>query len=376
MYDLLGHVQGNENLLRKPIRPAITGYPQKGRPSAARSRAQTHDGTPGQGASEGLTLSLGHEPREITFSDLTADGQKSFNMAWSFYQDDTKAYERQQDLIRKLKGWIAANVSSHYQETCCEPTESIAEWYKNLKMAAGIDVRSEETNARERYKEALKTPKMEDFTTWVDSWEKTMTVAKKKKVVETTKTSIWFQDFLAAIRGTLPMWAAAYGISKDPQVDNDTLDYRKVANDLRREAGQYTANKIDNGSFGPAFVGQEDHRTGGDVQETPDRDDVQEISEEEFEDATESKRGPQRKGKQKYKTANQKRKNAPGDFSGKVCRGCEGFHLTQRCFYLFPEKAPEEWTPKPHIQKLVEQNLKDDSTLEEEIKRWMKSQPE
>jgi hypothetical protein len=66
-------------------------------------------------------------------------------------------------------------------------------------------------------------------------------IAKSKKVVETTKTSIWFQDFLGAIRGILPMLAA--GISKNSQVDNDTLDYRKVANDLRREAGQYTETR-------------------------------------------------------------------------------------------------------------------------------------
>jgi hypothetical protein len=67
----------------------------------------------------------------------------------------------------------------------------MAEWYKHLKMAAGIDTRSEENNAREKYKEALKTPKTKDLITWVDLWEKTMTVAKKKKVVETTKPSIY-----------------------------------------------------------------------------------------------------------------------------------------------------------------------------------------
>jgi hypothetical protein len=35
---------------------------------------------------------------------------------------------------------------------------------------------------------------MEDLITWADIWEKTMTVAKNRKGLE-TKTSIWFQDF-------------------------------------------------------------------------------------------------------------------------------------------------------------------------------------
>ena len=37
-------------------------------------------------------------------------------LAWTSFQDRTKAYEKQRDLVRKLKDWIAANVSSHYQE--------------------------------------------------------------------------------------------------------------------------------------------------------------------------------------------------------------------------------------------------------------------
>ena len=106
--------------------------------------------------------------REITFTDLTAEGQKSFSMAWTFYQDKTKAYEKQKDLIRKLKEWIAVNVSSHYQQTCCEPTQSMTKWYENLKLAAGIDKRSEETNARKKYQEALKDTKVKDLHLKVD----------------------------------------------------------------------------------------------------------------------------------------------------------------------------------------------------------------
>jgi hypothetical protein len=40
---------------------------------------------------------------------------------------------------------------------------------------------------------------------------------------------------------------------------------------------------------------------------------------------------------------------------------------------FFQDMAPEKWTPQPHLQKLVEQNLKDDPTLKEEAKRWTKT---
>jgi len=376
MHDLLDHVQGTENLLRKPVKPMMVDFPQKARPTTARSRTQQQreNDSQGQGASEYQAMSPEPEPREVAFSDLTADGQKSFSMAWTFYQDDTKANNQQKELIRKFKEWIAANVSSHYQKTCCKPNESLAIWYKNLKKAAGINKRSEDANAREKYREALKTPKEKDLVTWADCWEQAMTVAKHKKLTATNDASEWFEDFLVAIRGILPNWAEAYGINKDPQVEDNTLDYRTVANDLRRAARKYTStSKIDKGSFGPTFAGEEDQQPGGDVQETPDRGDVQETSDKDFEDATERTRDRRTKGKQKYKTASQKRKNAPDQISGRVCRGCEGFHPTKRCYYLFPKKAPEEWIPRPYIQEIVEQNLKDDSTLEDEVKRWTKS---
>jgi hypothetical protein len=41
-----------------------------------------------------------------------------------------------------------------------------------------------------------------------------------------------------AIKGISLVWAKAYGISKDPQVDDNTLDFHTVANNLRKVASQ------------------------------------------------------------------------------------------------------------------------------------------
>ena len=352
-YHLLDYVQGKEDLLRAPVKPLMADYAPKGptnynsKPYQTEHEYESHD----QGASEHQTMPPEPEPREVKFSDLTSDGQKSFGMAWAFYHDEMKAYEKQQDLVQKFKGWIAATVSPDYQNTYCKPTESLVEWHKSLKKAAGISKRVEYANAREQYREALKTPNVKDIITWVDSWEQAMTVAMNKEVLATARTWEWFEDFLVAIRGILPTWATAYGINKDSQVEDNTLDYRTVANDLRRIAGQYTRTskigKIAKGSLGPTFAGEEYQHAGSDVQKAPERG---------FEDATERTRG--------RKT----RKRKASD--GKVCRACEGFHPTEICYYLFQKKAPAHWIPKPTFQKLVEQNLRDDSTLADEVKRW------
>jgi hypothetical protein len=56
-----------------------------------------------------------------------------------------------------------------------------------------------------------------------------MTTAKNKEVLATTRVSEWFEDFLTALKGLLPVWVEAYGINKDPLVESDSLDYRTVA---------------------------------------------------------------------------------------------------------------------------------------------------
>ena len=243
--DLQGYIQGKEQLLSKPAEPKLTDYAQKSRSTTTRSRSQTQDpGHQDQGMTAGQTVFPQPQvDRQITFTDLTAEGQKSFSMAWTFYQDKTKAYDKQKDLIRKLKEWIGTNVSSHYQKTCCKPTESMTIWYENLKKAAGITKRSEKTNARDKYREALKPPKVGDLGIWIDSWEQAMTIAKDKNVLATTEASVWFEDFLIAVGGILPTWVEAYGINKDPQVEDNSLDYRTVANDLRRVVTQTASRR-------------------------------------------------------------------------------------------------------------------------------------
>ena len=426
--DLLDHVQGKEALLRKPVKPVIADFPQKARSTMTRSRTQTHTETPDQGPSE-QTMSPAPEPREVTVSDLTAEGQKSFSLTWTLYQDDVKTYDKQKELIRKLKDWIATNVSSHYQDTCCKPNESMAKWYENLKKAAGITKRQQEANIRRKYKEALKIPKAKDLITWADSWEQMMTTAKDKNVTETIRASVWFDDFLEAIKGILPMWAEAYEVNKDPQVEDNSLDYHTVANDFRRVAGKHkSTSKIAKGSFGPTFADEssEDGTTGARrksqrrLEQAPDsligrdhrrsynasdsligkgyrgNDPSDSLIGRDYRSYNPSDsligKGQRRsykssdsligrnyranvpsdsligKDSRKYNT-NRKRKQDSDSHFGSVCRACEGHHSTRFCYYLFQKKAPEKWTPVPHIQKLVEHNINDDPTLKEEIKR-------
>jgi len=55
------------------------------------------------------------------------------------------------------------------------------------------------------------------------------------------------------------------------------------------------------------------------------------------------------------------------------CRACKQGHDFSQCYYLFLKKAPKWFKPNEAIMRRVEQNLKEDDTLAEEVARLRKS---
>jgi len=327
--------------------------------------------------------------RSVSFTDLSAEKQKAYNAAWGIYQDDLRFYREQQEHLTKLREWIQDTVSPHYRLIHCEPTETLAMWYANLKEAVGATAFIEKNNARRLYREALKAPRsLKDFDKWVDNWERSMNIAKNKGVAATKSVSDWFPDLLGAIEGILPTWAESYEINKNEEIEADSLTFRTVANDLRKvaEKGRRKGLKLAKGSFGPTFADEADQYAADEAISGA------EASPESGAKNRRQRKKPGKKGKGKRsggKTTKDRKKDEASsddeatsirfksrkrqnDSNWRVCRACEGFHETRRCYYLFPDQAFEGWKPNDRVQKVVNENLKEDPTLKEEAKRWSK----
>jgi hypothetical protein len=205
--------------------------------------------------------------------------------------------------------------------------------------------------ARNKYKEAVKTPKNKDLTTWADNWEQVMTDSMRKEVLATIRASEWFEDVITALKEVFPSWIQAYAINKNSQIEDNTLDYRTVANDIRQAASQYTTNKpsrVAKGSFGPTFA--------GDGSDDPDKDTEKKFS---------GKRKRMNSTTQSFQLPKRRRHNYNNDNDmDKVCRGCEGLHPTYKCFYIHPDKAPKTWKPQPYLKRVVEEAVRKDPSLE------------
>jgi hypothetical protein len=278
----------------------------------------------------------------ITTADLTADGLRTFQMDWSIYQDNNKKYTQQVEKTAELKMWILGSISKHYQLTSCDPLQSITQWYTALKEQAGISDDDALYNARQAYRQAIQPLErnQKDLLYWVRQWEEAISEAQRKKVPEALTTSTWFSDFLDAVRPAFHYWTLPYEFTKRQEVEQLTLNYLTVANDFRKEVRQ--ARKIVRGAFGPSFASKEAAH-----QEDAFDDDVESGSEE----------GERNTGRKR------KWDNSPSGRAAKrvecKCPACGLLHRLSRCYYLFPEKAPEGFEPRDHIRAKVKKALKD-----------------
>jgi hypothetical protein len=167
------------------------------------------------------------------------------------------------------------------------------------------------------------------------------------------------------------MWTKAYRLAKSEAVESGTLSYRTLANDFRKavKASRTDArtSKVAKGSFGPTFAGQgaEEETDASDASSKPGQ----------------KKKHHRRTGKQQPDSQDMvsekgKRRHSRANFlpTGRAkCRACEQRHDFSACYYLFPSKAPTGFRPNEIVKRRVEENLKEDQGLAEEVKRLQKS---
>ncbi|KAA8646566.1 uncharacterized protein ATNIH1004_007999 [Aspergillus tanneri] len=169
--------------------------------------------------------------------------------AWTVYKSLRDDYILQQTELSKLREWMQKTISPQVYEYCCDPEDSMKEWYAKLKQRVGIDDATVKKLAREAPRDVL---------TWLNNWEEAMHKAEKARIAVAVTTSDWIEDFLNAVRTLNPVWATSYEIAK-------TQDFRKG---LDTKLIQQSSN-IAKGSFGPTFDAEEAKTEGTELNHAP-----------------------------------------------------------------------------------------------------------
>jgi hypothetical protein len=245
---------------------------------------------------------------------------------------------------------VLKTASEHLIRTACDPEDTLKGWYRKLKEQVGVSATKQKLDARALYKTANKplTKAPRDPLVWLNTWEEAVTLAKEKKVPEAQQSDIWFEDFSLAIRGFMKEWIVSYEMLHATEIENGTLTFRKLANDLRKELlkGSTQTPRIGRavakGAFGPSFA----------ESENTDQPKTQEDEQEKIKG----------KGKGKRKTTTEE--------SSAKCPACglQG-HTLPNCLYVFPEKANGRFHGREDRQEEVNKKLEEDDQLRKEVDR-------
>ncbi|KAG7403558.1 hypothetical protein Forpe1208_v016190 [Fusarium oxysporum f. sp. rapae] len=293
-------------------------------------------------------------------SDLTEQGQKTFQQDLAFYQLEERIFTDEKKALGTLKDWVLRTVSPSFIRTCCQPHESIYEWHYNLRARCGRSEADETRDARNRYLTLLKTaPKTtSQAIQWLDKWEEALAKGQQRKVPETLYCSSWAYDFFNISSNILPAWTAAYEISQQSLIQDEALIYRDLANAFRNKLQNAEAansqgsirGRIARGVFSASFAGEDPQDDEGDAH----------IIEGQYRS---TKKGGRKTKRQRSPDGQEK------------CPACSLPHVLEKCFYVYPNLAWKGFRPRGRLQTKVKEALEEDLGLQAQVKALTRKRP-
>jgi hypothetical protein len=342
---LWDHISHNEPLLRKPQKPQLASYQRQGQVPAARgrgARSQTIDSESGPSTTPG---------------ELSDSGRITYQTDIQLYIQEEKEFKEQARSIQSLRKWVMESIAPHYGEVACEPEETLYQWYDNLKKHAGISDSKEFDIAHERYRVAIQPlTKPKDWPTWLATWEKAMLLGSQNQTPEALSIRVWTKDFFKAIQPIAESWVVPIRVTYKVQIERGELTFRDLANDFREYMGmRFSQGRVPivaKGAFGPTYAGQD----------TPDQSTL--------EDAQGSAGVASIRHHGKRGVPEEEEMS-----SGLPCSACSQSHRLPKCYYIFPDKAPEWWKENPEVRALVDSQLKENATLIEQVRQLKSKRP-
>lgn len=299
------------------------------------------------------------------YHELVARDRDIYDRAGKDYDRRYQAFKDQQAALSRLRTWVMDTITDHYYTTCCKGETSIRTWLTNLKEDANVDAKQLRSDARERYREALRplaTPPS-DFEVWINQWKEAFAYARSKDVSDVQNADEWLDDLVQAVRRIMPNWGSTFRGDHRQELDDNDLSYHQVAASLREEARDLrilkkTTGRVMKGAFGPTF---------GDDQGQPS---------DESADQTDGRKYKSRAKQEKEQKAGMRKRSRTltEDVSCKACGS--KFHTLSKRFYLNKNIAPPTFRGNPTICLGIEARLLKDTAFAEEVKRQVKTKEE
>jgi hypothetical protein len=250
-------------------------------------------------------------PEATSYRQLSTEEKDDYKMLRQDYKLDLDRYTRKRNALSSLCKHIQSTVSRSclfYTYGAISARQMLVELQKRLQPTDQL----RELELSRKYNKLKKTPKNQDITEWLYTWEKVYHECHKINLPDVQQGRA-VRDFLSAVSSIAPEFAAIWSAEakKARKEGKAQLDLFEVVEEYRDYRRQF-AERDQNNQSAFSITLQEQPQTEKTQEKTPEKKDCL----------------------------------------------CGEPHRFKDCPYLIPEKQPQGWKPDPAIQERIETKLK------------------
>ncbi|CAI4216135.1 unnamed protein product [Parascedosporium putredinis] len=179
-------------------------------------------------------------PASILKELVTPEGYETYLQDMTDLERRSAVHQRQEDAYLRIKNIFLRTVSERLQPRYLHDDKDLRHWYRSLHdNAVGTRV-EQQLSIREEYRKHLSVtdPKAtSSWEHWLDQWQDIMAKAAAVNLQEGETAAFWIADLRKIFRGIIPHWSETVGLTFDEEIENNTLQPRRIARQLRALLG-------------------------------------------------------------------------------------------------------------------------------------------
>jgi hypothetical protein len=260
------------------------------------------------------------------------------------YKAEDQKYTREQAAFDKITQEIQRTVNNHLYTNCCRARQSHRQWITNLMATVGVDARDEIKEARERYRNAMKAPRMiASWETWLTEVDHATTEGKAIGIPECQLDTYIKEDFTRATAKHSEQWTISFAANG---LKNPLITVKDMIREYRDHMQLFHPSKAKTtkAAFGAAAGSPTLHEDGSD---NP---------------------GQKRKSRRGQKQTTGATGSNPIQQTTSKCEACDMRHALKDCWYAHPGNAPTWWRPQEDRMDQVQSRIDNSLSMQETIR--------
>jgi hypothetical protein len=262
-----------------------------------------------------------------------------------------KYYSRQRDQLLAARAQITSTVSKAKKDLL-DPKLSVRQWIENLRSDTQPPKGYMLKHAKTRYRNTLRSFKINKLSQWLDEWEATMVECIKYDLPD-LKNGHWLRDLADLIQPTSEFYYERFMEDADDNEQSDPKKFRSVARRLRERKDPPKGGRTVRGGafhvgFGAADSSEEESEAVNPV---------------EAEQAPPKVKGRKRSGTRLIAESKDRKKTS---LDCPAC-GIRG-HSLPECWQIFEELKPEGMKLSAYRVRKAKKTVEDDEELTAQVK--------